>query len=152
MTAEDDGFIGTPSHLAGVARMSAIANDHSALVGLMPAEQDDNYPPWSSRLRRCRTGEHFVVGLGNCDIVLLDAATGTRVHTFEGHTDSVNAVVVTRSGKHIVSGSDDGTIKVWSVAGKDLENDCFSVDDLLRRVGDRVWRRAVAGGDSGRRR
>ena len=135
MTAEDDGFAGRHRIEPGSPRISPrLPTITSALVGLMPAEQDDQLSTMVISVATLPDGEHFVVGLGNCDVVLLDAATGTRVHTFEGHTDSVNAVVVTRSGKHIVSGSDDGTIKVWSVAGKDLENDCFSVDDLLRRV------------------
>ena len=130
MTAEDNGFAG----LHRIASNSPFPMIKSALVNLMPEEQDDQLSTMVICVATLPDGEHFVVGLGNCDVVLLDAATGTRVHTFEGHGDSVNAVVVTRSGKHIVSGSDDGTIKVWSVAGKDLENDCFSVDDLLRRV------------------
>ena len=128
--AEDGGFAG----LHRIVSNSPFPTITSALVNLMPDEQDDQLSTMVICVATLPDGKHFVVGLGNCDVVLLDAATGTRVHTFEGHGDSVNAVVVTRSGKHIVSGSDDGTIKVWSVAGKDLENDCFSVDDLLRRV------------------
>ena len=46
------------------------------------------------------------------------------MHSFEGHTDIVNAVAVTRDGQHIISGSDDNLVKVWSVATKSLVSTC----------------------------
>jgi WD40 repeat protein len=33
---------------------------------------------------------------------------------FTGHTDSVNSVAFSPDGQHIVSGSDDKTIRVWN--------------------------------------
>ncbi len=35
------------------------------------------------------------------------------LHTFHGHTDSVNALA--SSGKTLISGSDDGTIRIWNI-------------------------------------
>ena len=47
------------------------------------------------------------------------------VHTFEEkHAAWVEAVTVTRDGRHIISGSDDTTVKVWSVADKSLLRTC----------------------------
>ena len=71
---------------------------------------------------------HFVVGLGSGEHadkqVRLYHVDGTLVHTFEGHTAAVYAVAVTPDGQHIISGSDDHLVKVWSVATKSLVSTC----------------------------
>lgn len=36
--------------------------------------------------------------------------------TFEGHGDKVRTFSVDPSGEYLVSGSDDGTVKVWEVS------------------------------------
>jgi WD40 repeat protein len=36
-------------------------------------------------------------------------------HTFRGHSDSVNAVIITSDSNTLISASDDKTIKVWSL-------------------------------------
>ena len=70
-------------------------------------------------------GVHFVVGLGaGVGEVRLYHVDGTLVHTFEGHDRSVNALAVTRDGQHIISGSSDTLVKVWSVATKSLVSTC----------------------------
>ena len=68
-------------------------------------------------------GVHFVVGLGvgpNQGEVRLYHVDGTLVHTFEGHASQVNALAVTPDGQHIISGSHDWLVKVWSVADRSL--------------------------------
>ena len=67
-------------------------------------------------------GVHFVVGLGHGERiqVRLYHVDGTLVHTFEGHTNYVFAVAVTPDGQHIISGSSDKLVKVWSVAARAL--------------------------------
>ena len=85
-------------------------------------------------------GEHFVVGLGNGpnkNEVRLYHVDGTLVHTFKGHTDTVWSVVVTPDGQHIISGSDDYLVKVWSVATKSLREQLHRAHrhDQLRERG-----------------
>ena len=69
-------------------------------------------------------GVHFVVGTGgdtpypHPNEVRLYHVDGTLVHTFRGHTAAVWAVAVTPDGQHIISGSYDKLVKVWSVATK----------------------------------
>jgi WD40 repeat protein len=41
---------------------------------------------------------------------------GTLVTTLTGHTDSVTSVALSFDGQHIVSGSYDDSIKVWSMS------------------------------------
>ena len=58
---------------------------------------------------------------------------GTLVHTFEGHGE-VFAVASTRDGQHIISGSDDHLVKVWSVASKSLVSTCAGHDGWILAV------------------
>ena len=44
---------------------------------------------------------------------LWDVATGKQIRSFEGHTSSVQSVAFSRDGKTILSGSFDGTMKLW---------------------------------------
>lgn len=49
-----------------------------------------------------------------------------------GHTDNVKALVVSRDGSHCISGSSDGSIKVWSLGGQR----CIQT---IRIHSDSVW-------------
>ena len=49
------------------------------------------------------------------------AGGGEPVCTLTGHSDLVRSVAYSPDGKHIVSGSDDSTVKVWdSQTGKEV--------------------------------
>ena len=46
---------------------------------------------------------------------------GARLYPFEGHKGEVNTVAITPNGKHVVSGGDDGTIRLWELSsGREL--------------------------------
>ncbi|HUU02730.1 MAG TPA: protein kinase [Myxococcota bacterium] len=55
------------------------------------------------------------VAAGGVDAVvsLFDPRTGMRRITLEGHTDSIENLVFTPDGKRMISGADDGNIRVW---------------------------------------
>ena len=42
-----------------------------------------------------------------------DASTGAALQKLNGHTDFVNSVAFSHDGIHIVSGSDDKSVRVW---------------------------------------
>lgn len=46
---------------------------------------------------------------------ILNEPNGSLLRTIEGHSASINAVVITRCDTRIISASDDNTIKVWDI-------------------------------------
>jgi WD40 repeat protein len=48
-------------------------------------------------------------------IAIIDIVKGVQVATATGHTNVINSLAFTGNGKYLVSGSDDGAIKVWKV-------------------------------------
>ena len=78
-------------------------------------------------------GVHFVVGLEYGEVRLYHV-DGTLVHAFGEHTDLVRAVAVTRDGQHIISGSQDMCVKVWSVATKSLVSTCRGHTEIVNAV------------------
>ena len=48
------------------------------------------------------------------DIVVCDAVTGFVESTLTGHSGSVLSVAFSKDGTRLVSGSSDGTVKIWS--------------------------------------
>ena len=92
--------------------------------------------------RGCRHGVHCGRGAARRNFVVvawlyhdgevrLYHVDGTLIHTFKGHTDYVNAVAVTPDGQHIISGSGDRLVKVWSVATKSLVSTCRRAHRLV---------------------
>ena len=57
----------------------------------------------------------IAVGLWHEDIIIINAITGSQTAVFSGHTDLVTSLVFSSDGTSLVSGSDDGTVKLWDV-------------------------------------
>ena len=72
----------------------------------------------------------------------LIASGGPLIRTFQGHTNSVDAVTVTTDGRKAISGSQDNTLKVW-----DLETS----EELRTLKGHTNWVSAVAVTSDGRK-
>jgi len=48
--------------------------------------------------------------------VVLDAATGVQIASLPGHTDKIAAVAWSADGSRAMTGSGDGTVKIWNAA------------------------------------
>jgi WD40 repeat protein len=72
-------------------------------------------------------GAHFALGLGFPHAVHLYHVDGTLVHVFKGQSSEMGAfwsLAVTLDGLHIIAGSGEGLVSVWSVASKSLVSTC----------------------------
>src|SRR5579859_4532407 len=49
-------------------------------------------------------------------IAIIDLTKNIQVATAVGHTNVVNSLAFTGDGKYLVSGSDDGSLKLWTVS------------------------------------
>jgi WD40 repeat protein len=56
------------------------------------------------------------------------------IRTYKGHTDSVWSVAVTPDGNKIISGSQDGTIKIWNLNSGNLEHTIEAHNDSVKTV------------------
>lgn len=67
-------------------------------------------------------------------IKLYDMMLGQVSKTLDGHTDVVNDIALSRSGKYLLSGSNDKTARLWNVAtGKQIRIfpvDCWKVTSV----------------------
>ena len=61
-------------------------------------------------------GTRVLSGSGDKTLKLWDAATGSLVRTFEGHSDWVYSVAFSPDGTRVLSGSGDKTLKLWDAA------------------------------------
>ena len=46
-------------------------------------------------------GKHVLTGSGDKTAILWEAASGKKLQTFQGHTDSVKSVALSGDGKHV---------------------------------------------------
>ena len=56
---------------------------------------------------------YFIFGDDAGRIHFLHLNTGDVVRSWEGHTNSIRALCVTRDGRFVISGSNDSTVKIW---------------------------------------
>ncbi|MBU0754638.1 MAG: caspase family protein [Planctomycetes bacterium] len=62
------------------------------------------------------TGTRLAMGYTfDCGIEAWDFKTGKWINEFVGHSGMVEALRFTHSGKHLISASTDGTIRIWEV-------------------------------------
>ena len=70
---------------------------------------------WSESLAYSPNGKKIAVGRGG-EISLLNANTGQVQQTLSGHKNGVNSIVFSSDGSTLVSGSWDGTIRLWNAS------------------------------------
>ncbi|XP_064619164.1 THO complex subunit 6 homolog [Lineus longissimus] len=58
---------------------------------------------------------HLFAGCGDNNIHMWDLESGHLMKSFEGHTDYVHSVILRNNCRECISGSEDGTVRVWDV-------------------------------------
>ena len=89
-----------------------------------------------------------MIGLAVGAVAMWDAKTGAALgEPLRGHTGSVNSVAFSPDGKRLVSGGDNGTVRIWPVLDAWADALCsklprnMSRDEWRRWVGDLPYRR-----------
>jgi len=63
-------------------------------------------------------GSKIAVMTGDDSILVIDPTTGALLETLTGHTGSIYEIAISPDGKRIASVSDDGTLRLWTIAGE----------------------------------
>ncbi len=67
-------------------------------------------------------GTLLAAGTSTGEVRLWDAATGTPMRTFQGHTDWVYSIDFSPDGRTLATGSEDQTVRIWEVStGRQLK-------------------------------
>jgi WD40 repeat protein/transcriptional regulator with XRE-family HTH domain len=92
----------------------------------------------------------LAAGTENGDIRLWEAASGSPVRTYKGHTARVRAIAFDPSGNWMVSGSEDTTVRLWSVDTDQCVHVMQGHEDRVRTVAmSPDGGVAASGGDDG---
>jgi WD40 repeat protein len=95
------------------------------------------------------TGDgRYAVSVGDKTVRLWDVHTGKELHSFTGHTEAVIGVAVSPDGKFALSGSLDGTMRLWRLP--DLPP-AEKVGEIGRFGAEGHWPRRVALSPDGKR-
>ncbi|MEZ4923130.1 MAG: caspase family protein [Crocinitomicaceae bacterium] len=64
--------------------------------------------------------KYMVMATKDHDMVFYDLVTNTIFHNFKGHSDQITDINIHPQGRVFISSSNDGTVKLWSLADKSL--------------------------------
>ncbi|KXS11860.1 WD40 repeat-like protein [Gonapodya prolifera JEL478] len=84
-----------------------------------------NYPDSQINRLAISPDKRFLVAAGNPHVRLFDVQSNNPnpISTFDGHKGNVTAVAYQAAGRWIVTGSEDGTVKVWDVRAPTPQRD-----------------------------
>lgn len=92
--------------------LATASYDHTVKIWKRLNSQSDSYENWPKKLRVSKFN-----GIG---VIPKSLFVPSPVATLVGHTDSVMTVTYSPDGQYILTGSKDGTIKIWTADGQFL--------------------------------
>ncbi|XP_038066823.1 NACHT domain- and WD repeat-containing protein 1-like [Patiria miniata] len=69
------------------------------------------------------------------DLMVYNINTGDKLHTFRGHTKLISCICISEDDRYAVTGSDDATVKVWSLVGHYMICDITNHKKYITYVG-----------------
>ncbi|XP_033644515.1 NACHT domain- and WD repeat-containing protein 1-like [Asterias rubens] len=75
-----------------------------------------------------------IVSAAQNELKVYSIITGNKVHTFQGHTEYISCICISKEDKYAVSGADDHTVKVWSLVDNHMICDITSHDGSITHV------------------
>jgi WD40 repeat protein len=135
----------------GALRLSAhvLVSDRSQLLGQLHGRLTHlTEPDIQAMLATGRTTNSHLPWLRPLTATLTRPG-GPLIRTFEGHTAEVHGVAVTPDGRRVVSASEDGTLKVWDLAGGELVTLAGHTAEVRGIAVTADGRRAVSASDDG---
>ncbi len=86
-----------------------------ALDKLIPTKNSMEHIGLISQVIYSPDGNFIISASWDKTLCLWNANTGEKIHSFNGHTDDVNAVACSPDGNFIVSASSDKTLRLWEI-------------------------------------
>ncbi len=69
----------------------------------------------TSALGHSQDGLHLAIGLSSGEVVVMGASDGQVVRRWPAHAERINALVFIAEDHRLITASDDGTLKLWTV-------------------------------------
>jgi len=102
--------------LARGGRMLAVASDDAIQLWQIdptePSEQQYTIEARAQRIVFANNGE-LLASTWNSTVQIWNVQNGALLHTLTGHTDTIHSIVFSHDGRKLLSGSHDGTVRLW---------------------------------------